>query len=199
MKRRRLLTLPAALAIATPSIAAPRDGVVRTRVDTELGVFVVEVNSAVAPVTVANYLAYVDRKLLDRAVVYRIVTPANQPPATRHSIEVVQWGLDSSDDESSPLPPIVHESTRATGLRHLDGTLSMARSLPGTASSEFFICIGDQPALDFGGGRNPDGQGFAAFGRVVDGMDVVRALYAKGEAAQRLSRSIRIRSVRRID
>lgn len=199
MRRRRLLALPVALAIATPSIAAPSGGVVRTRVDTELGAFVVEMNGAVAPVTVANYLAYVDRGLLDRAVVYRIVTPANQPPGTRHEIEVVQWGLDRDDDGSSPLPPIVHETTRATGLRHLDGTLSMARSQPGTASSEFFICIGDQPALDFGGGRNPDGQGFAAFGRVVDGMDVVRALYAKGEATQRVSRPIRIRSVRRID
>jgi peptidyl-prolyl cis-trans isomerase A (cyclophilin A) len=71
------------------------------------------------------------------------------------------------------LPPIAHETTRQTGLRHLDGTVSMARAQPGTANSEFFVCVGDQPALDFGGGRQPDGQGFAAFGRVVEGMDVI--------------------------
>jgi peptidyl-prolyl cis-trans isomerase A (cyclophilin A) len=97
-----------------------------------------------------------------------------------------------------PLPPIAHETTQQTGLRHLDGTVSMARAQPGTATAEFFVCIGAQPALDFGGGRNPDGQGFAAFGRVVEGMDVVRALHARGEADQYLARPIAIRSVRRL-
>jgi peptidyl-prolyl cis-trans isomerase A (cyclophilin A) len=74
----------------------------------------------------------------------------------------------------------------------------MARSTPGSAASEFFICIGDQPELDCGGGRNPDGQGFAAFGRVVAGQDVVRALHAKGQATQYLAPPIGVRSVRRI-
>lgn len=184
--------------MSTASIAAAPGGIVRTRVDSELGAFVIEVNSAVAPVTVANYLAYVDRALLDGASVYRVVTLRNQPLDTRYRIEVVQWGLDLPDDQAPPLPPIAHETTRATGLRHVDGTVSMARSQPGTASSEFFVCVGDQPELDFGGGRNPDGQGFAAFGRVVSGQDVVVALHSKGEAAQRLSQPIAIESVRRI-
>ena len=85
---------------------------------------------------------------------------------------------------------------RATGLRHLDGTLSMARDGPDTATGDFFICIGDQPELDFGGRRHPDGQGFAAFGRVVRGMDVVRAIQAAPADAQHLTPPVRILSAR---
>jgi peptidyl-prolyl cis-trans isomerase A (cyclophilin A) len=198
MRRRPVLALAAVAWIATRTSAGGPGTIVRTRVETALGAFDIEVDTAVAPVTVANYLAYVDRRLLDRASVYRVVTLANQPPDTRHKIEVVQWGLDLPDGQGPALPAIAHETTRETGLRHLDGTVSMARSQPGTATSEFFICIGDQPALDFGGGRNPDGQGFAAFGRVVSGQDVVKALHAKGQATQRLSPPIAITSVRRV-
>lgn len=193
MQRRDLLALAAALPLAAH--AAP--ATVRTRVDTPLGPFVVEVDPAVAPVTVANYLAYVDRRLLEQAWVYRLVTQANQAPDTAHKIEVVQWGLNLPDDAPPRLPAIAHETTRATGLRHRDGTISMARGAPGTATAEFFICIGDQPALDFGGGRNPDGQGFAAFGQVVQGMDVVRALHARAGAEQWLKAPIAIGPVRR--
>jgi len=182
---------------AASSRAAPR--LVRTRVETEAGAFVVEVDEEVAPVTVANYLALVDAKLLDGGAVYRVVTRANQPAATPHPIEVVQWGMNRPDGPPPPLPPIAHETTRQTGLRHVDGTVSMARAQPGTATTEFFVCIGAQPALDFGGQRNPDGLGFAAFGRVVAGMDVVRALHARGEADQYLARPVRISSVRRVD
>jgi len=107
-------------------------------------------------------------------------------------------GNDRPDDKPPPRPPIAHETTRQTGLRHLDGTVSMARAQPGTANSEFFVCVGDQPALDFGGGRQPDGQGFAAFGRVVEGMDVIRAVHARGEADQYLAQPIRVLSVRRV-
>ena len=193
-----MLALAAIACVQPRAFAATPATTVRTRVVTDLGAIDIEVDTAVAPATVANYLASVDRRLLDGASVYRVVTLANQPPDTRFRIEVVQWGLDLSDDTAPPLPAIVHETTRETGLRHLDGTVSMARSQPGTATSEFFICIGDQPALDFGGGRNPDGQGFAAFGRVVNGRDVVRALHAKGESVQRLASPIAIRSVRRV-
>jgi peptidyl-prolyl cis-trans isomerase A (cyclophilin A) len=191
MQRRRLLSLAALPLVANATTA------VRTRVDTPLGTFVVEVAPAVAPVTVANYLAYVDRGWLDKAWVYRLVSLANQPQSP-HKIEVVQWGLNLPDDAPPRLPAIAHESTRQTGLRHRDGTISMARGAPGTATSEFFICIGDQPALDFGGRRNPDGQGFAAFGQVVQGMDVVRALHARAGAEQWLKPPIAIGPVRRI-
>ena len=192
MDRRRLLALsalPLAAQAATP---------VHTRVDTPLGHFVIEVDPAVAPITVANYLAHVDQHLLDKAWVYRLVTRANQAPDTAHKIEVVQWGMNQPDDAQPRLPAIAHETTRQTGMRHRDGTVSMARGAPGTATSEFFICIGDQPALDFGGLRNPDGLGFAAFGQVVQGMDVVRALHARAGAQQWLKPPIAIGPVRRV-
>ncbi len=193
MQRRHLLSLA-----ALPLFAEAGSTTVRTRVDTPRGPFVVEVDSAVAPLTVANYLAYVDRHLLDQAWVYRLVTRANQTPDTPYKIEVVQWGLNLPDDAPPRLPAIAHETTRQTGLRHRDGTISMARGAPGTATAEFFICIGDQPELDFGGRRNPDGQGFAAFGQVVQGMDVVRALHARAGAEQWLKEPIAIGPVRRV-
>jgi peptidyl-prolyl cis-trans isomerase A (cyclophilin A) len=198
MYRRHLIALlPAALA-ASGSVWAQAPRTVRTRVATALGSFVIEVNPAVAPVTVANYLAYVDGGHLDGTSVYRLVNLANQTAETVYKIEVVQWGMNLPDDKAPPFPPIRHETTRETGLRHRDGTVSMARSTPGSAAGEFFICIGDQPELDFGGRRNPDGQGFAAFGQVVEGMDVVRALHARAGARQFLAEPIEVRTVRRI-
>lgn len=196
MQRRLLLSLPPVALLATRRVAAAP--ALRTRVETALGAFVIAVDPQVAPVTVANFLAYVDARHLDGGAIYRIVTLANQTPETKHKIEVVQWGMNTPDDKPAPFAPIVHETTRQTGLRHRDGTVSMARNGPGTATAEFFICIGDQPELDFGGGRNPDGQGFAAFGQVVEGMDVVRALHARGQAKQFLPEPIRVTRVRRL-
>jgi peptidyl-prolyl cis-trans isomerase A (cyclophilin A) len=198
MKNRRELLALAASSLLVSACAHTAPARVRTRVETPLGAFVIEVDPAVAPITVANYLAYVDGHFLDGGSVYRIVTLANQSPETKHRIEVVQWGMALDDDRKPPLPPIAHETTRQTGLRHRDGTVSMARNAPGSAAGEFFICIGDQPALDFGGGRNPDGQGFAAFGQVVEGMAVVRAIHARGEAQQFMPQRIPVRSVQRI-
>ena len=155
---------------ATPLMAAAAP--VRVRMVTDLGVIVIELFVDKAPISSANFLAYADKGLLDGGSFYRTVSPKNDNnPAT---ISVIQGGLNRDD---SPLPSIAHETTAATGLRHTDGVISMARDAPGSAGSEFFICLGDNPALDFGGARNKDGQGFAAFGRVVEGMDVVRAIH----------------------
>lgn len=197
MRRRHVLAL-ATLAASGRGALAQGAAPVRTRVTTELGAFTIEVAPYVAPVTVANYLAYVDGRHLDGGSVYRLVTLANQPPATAHKIEVVQWGMNLPEGQAPPFPPVRHETTRETGLRHRDGTVSMARSTPGSAAGEFFICIGDQPELDFGGRRNPDGQGFAAFGQVVEGMEVVRALHAKAGPKQFLDAPLAVRTVRRI-
>ena len=196
MRRRQILSLPGLAAL--PTIVASAQGTVLTEVDTALGRFVIAVDTAVAPVTVANYLAYVDARHLDNGAVYRIVNPANQPADTSYKIDVVQWGMNTPDEKPSPFAPIVHETTSMTGLRHLDGTVSMARNGPGTATAEFFICVGPQPALDFGGGRNPDGQGFAAFGQVVAGREVVQAIYGKAQVRQFIEPTIAVRSVRRI-
>jgi peptidyl-prolyl cis-trans isomerase A (cyclophilin A) len=168
ISRRHLLALAAALPLTA---AAPTP--VRVKMTTELGVIVLELYPDKAPVTVANFLAYADKHLLDGGSFYRTVSPRNDNnPAT---ISVIQGGLNRDD---SPLPAIAHETTKVTGILHTDGVISMARAAPGTAGSEFFICLGDNPALDFGGARNADGQGFAAFGRVVEGMSVVRLIHA---------------------
>lgn len=145
----------------------------RIQLDTEAGSIVLELYADKAPGTVANFLRYVDQKLYAGARFYRVVrldNQANNPV----KIEVIQGGL--QNDTTKALPPIPQETTQQTGLKHLDGTLSLARGQPNSGASEFFICINDQPALDFGGKRNPDGQGFAAFGRVVSGMEVVRRI-----------------------
>jgi peptidyl-prolyl cis-trans isomerase A (cyclophilin A) len=106
-------------------------------------------------------------------------------------IEVIQGGL-FSDEKIEKHPGIRHETTRETRLKHLDGTISMARNEPGTASTEFFICIGNQPELDFDGQRNPDGQGFAAFGKVIKGMDVVRKIQQLPDENQYLKEPVQI-------
>ncbi len=167
ISRRHLIALAAVLPL-TASGAAP----VRVRMVTDLGPIVIELYPDKAPITVANFLAYADQHLLDGGSFYRTVSPKNDNnPAT---ISVIQGGLNRDD---GPLPAIAHETTKVTGIRHTDGVISMARDQPGTAGSEFFICIGDNPALDFGGARNKDGQGFAAFGRVIEGMDVVHKIH----------------------
>ncbi len=109
---------------------------------------------------------------------------------------MIQGGLKDNDHPQS-LPIIIHETTAQTGILHKDGTISMARNEPGAASSEFFICINDQPQLDFGGRRNPDGQGFAAFGRVVEGMDVVRKIQSQPAQGQYLVRDMLILGIKK--
>jgi len=160
----------------------------RVCISTELGDIIVEVYPDRAPVTAANFLAHVKHGDYDNSVFYRVVRLDNQPD-NRVKIEVIQGGL-FYDELVDTIPTIIHETTRQTGLLHTDGVISMARNEPGSASTEFFICIGDQPSLDFGGDRNPDGQGFAAFGKVVKGMDVVRAIQQLPDNDQYLEKQV---------
>jgi len=141
-------------------------------IKTELGNISIELYPAKAPVTVANFLRYVDAHLYDSTNFFRAVTLNNQPKDSI-KIEVIQGG---DVDSAKAFAAIPLETTKQTGLHHKDGTISMARGKPATATSGFFICINDQPSLDFGGGRNKDGQGFAAFGKVIKGMDVVKKI-----------------------
>jgi peptidyl-prolyl cis-trans isomerase A (cyclophilin A) len=193
--------LASGAADAAPQEADPAaEPAPRVVIATELGTIVVEVLPDRAPVTAANFLAYADRGIYDRgsASFYRTVRldPDNQP-GNQVKIEVIQGGL-GFEEQPGALPPVAHETTEATGLRHLDGTVSMARDEPGSATSEIFICVGDQPELDFGGRRNPDGQGFAAFGRVVEGMEVVRAIHRRPADGQMLDPPVAIVGVRRV-
>jgi peptidyl-prolyl cis-trans isomerase A (cyclophilin A) len=162
---------------------------------TELGNIEIEVFADKAPVTAANFLKYVDEKRYTRTSFYRVVTPDNQPNDSIR-IQVIQGGLGFEENDQS-LPPIPHETTKETGILHKDGTISMARLQPGTASSEFFICIKDQPELDYGGKRNPDGQGFAAFGRVIRGMEVVMKIQLQSEEGQMLKVPVEILDIYR--
>ena len=144
--------------------------------ETDKGAIEVAVDSAHAPLSAANFLRYVDEKFYDGGTINRAVRPDN---TTRHDVEiqVIQFQIDRQRRREQ-FAPIPLERTSATGLKHVDGALSMARNGPDTATSSFSIVIGDQPEMDFGGKRNPDGQGFAVFGHVVKGMDVVKAIQA---------------------
>ncbi len=162
---------------------------------TAFGEIVVEIDTIHAPLTANNFLHHVKRKTYDGAVFYRVVRLDNQPN-NDVKIEVIQGGL-KDDEKIDRIPPIEHETTQVSGILHKDGTLSMARYTPGTASTEFFICIGDQPELDFGGRRNPDGQGFAAFGKVVSGMDVVRKIQRLKDEDQMLIDPVEIEVIQK--
>lgn len=166
-------------------------------IKTEFGDITIEVFENDAPITAANFLKYVDEGLFRGTTFYRIVTMDNQPN-DNIKIEVIQGGLGFTEGRKT-FPPIEHETTEKTGIRHKDGVISMARLQPGTASSEFFICVGDQPELDFGGRRNPDGQGFAAFGKIVSGMEVVKKIHQQPSENQMLNPPIRILDIIRVE
>ena len=160
---------------------------------TELGDMTVEIYTEQAPVTANNFLFHVERGDYTNSVFYRVVRLDNQPD-NQVKIEVIQGGL-FHETMLDTITPIIHETTQETGILHTDGIISMARMEPGSASTEFFICIGDQPSLDYGGKRNPDGQGFAAFGKVIRGMDVARAIQALPDEDQYLMDQVRIRDI----
>lgn len=164
-------------------------------IETDLGVIEVGLDGERAPGTVANFLKYVDAGAYAGGLFHRVVRMDNQPNDTVR-IEVIQGGINPALPTDDHLP-IAMERTSVTGLRHSDGAISMARFAPDSAVSDFFICIGDQPELDFGGRRNPDGQGFAAFGQVTAGMDVVRQIQSGATDGQSLAPPLRIQAIRR--
>jgi peptidyl-prolyl cis-trans isomerase A (cyclophilin A) len=198
--------LAVAVSVGAAAIATGQSGAtpVRVRVQTSLGDIVLELDPARAPKTTANFLRYVDAGHYDGGTFHRTVKMDNQPESPV-KIEVIQAGV-NRDKAKAGFEPIALERTNATGLRHVDGCVSMARGAPDSATSGWFICINDQPSLDFGGARNPDGQGFAAFGRVVSGMDVVRTIQQAPSSsnrttnteAQRLTPPIAITKVARV-
>jgi peptidyl-prolyl cis-trans isomerase A (cyclophilin A) len=166
-------------------------------IKTEQGNITLELYPEKAPITVANFLRYIKENRLRDATFYRTVTLDNQSD-NEVKIEVIQGGL-YEDEHPQMLAPIPHETTEMTGILHKDGVISMARNEPGTATSEFFICIGDQPSLDYGGNRNADGQGFAAFGKVIDGMDVVLKIQHSPAEGQWLKPRVKILGVELVE
>lgn len=195
--RRHLLAAAAALAAAGPALA--QQARPRVRLETEKGAIVVELAADKAPITVANFLRYVDSGRMDGAVFFRAVQAPGAP-----TVGFIQGGV---KDSAKLFPPIAHESTADTGLKHLDGTLSMARFAPGTAAADFSIMCGEAPHLDADPTAPGDNLGYAAFGQVVEGMDVVHTILGSptGGAAlnpvmqgQILDPPVRIVSARRV-
>jgi len=167
---------------------------VRCVIKTEMGNIKVELYAGKAPATVANFLKYVDNHLYDGSSFFRVCTPENEKNR-KVKIQVVQGG---DVPEGKEFAPITMETTQQTGIHHLDGTLSMARDTPNSATSSFSICVNDQPELDYAGKRNPDGQGFAAFGRVTKGMKVVRKIQAQKDKDQYLVNPVKIYTIKRL-
>jgi peptidyl-prolyl cis-trans isomerase A (cyclophilin A) len=192
--RRTLLALAISFAAAAAHAQSANPRVVIT---TAVGAITVELYADKAPITAANFLKYVDRKLYDGVTFYRASKPPGQ---TTNDYGSIQGGL--RDDAKKKLPPIKHESTLQTGLRHGDGIISMGRYAPGTAQADWVICVGDMSYLD----ATPTDPGFAAFGRVTDGMPVVRQILGmptdpnKGVGAMKgeiLVQPVKIISIRR--
>jgi peptidyl-prolyl cis-trans isomerase A (cyclophilin A) len=168
LARRTLLTGALALA-AGPALAQTDTGLVRIALKTSKGVITLDLNVGKAPITAGNFLRYVDRRLLDGTTFYRV----SQVKGVATPNGFIQGG---QRDAAKQLKAIAHESTLKTGLSHKDGTISMAARAPGEAKADFFICVGDQPSMD--ADAQTGAAGFAAFGQVVEGMDVVRAILA---------------------
>lgn len=175
----------------------PRNENPTLRFFTEKGSFDIVVYSGQAPITATQFLHCVNQQVFDQKAFYRTVKMNNQPN-NKVKIEVIQGGVGFFESDKNNLI-IPHESTEDSGLRHLDGTISMARADTGTASTEFFICVGDQPELNYGGKRNPDGYGFAAFGKVVSGMNIVRLIHKQPDTNQFFLTPVKIDSVRLIN
>lgn len=149
-----------------------------------------------APHSTRAILDYIDSGFYARSHFYRVLSEDNQTMGSAPA-SLIQAGLWGTREPRKYLKGIPHESTQTTGLSHLNGSLSLARQDTGTASSEFFICLGDQPDFDFGGENNPDGQGYAVFGRVSKGMDVVKKIYRRPEENQYFKPSVAIINIRR--
>ena len=189
----------AILILAFVSVAAgcDKESLVTVVFETDKGSIVVAVDTVAAPITASNFLRYVDSGFYEGGSFFRVVRMDNQP-ADSIFIEVIQGAANPALRDlffdSIPL-----ERTNITGLKHVDGAISMARGEPDSADHSIFFCIGDQPSLDFGGMRNPDGQGFAAFGQIIKGMEIVRMIQQGMTEQQTLMDPVRIQAVQRVD
>ncbi|MEO5996438.1 MAG: peptidylprolyl isomerase [Chitinophagaceae bacterium] len=170
----------------------------RIEIQTKSGEIEIELYADKAPLTVKTFLSYVDSGFFRNAFFYRVLNDNNQP-SDAFKANFIQGGIwKSARRRSETLKGIPHESTRQTQILHTDGVISLARLEPGTATTEFFICIGDQPGFDYGGANNPDKQGYAAFGKVIRGMDIVVKIYNEPEFDQAFDPLVPIFNVKRL-
>jgi peptidyl-prolyl cis-trans isomerase A (cyclophilin A) len=176
--------LAAALLLISCGSKSRKSDMPHVVIQTGYGDIELELYAKQAPKTVQAFLQYVDSGYYKNSQFYRVLTIENQP-SNAPKTELIQGGIWKTNYAlASTLQGIPHESTTQTGIEHKDGTISLARGAPGTAGSEFFICLGRQKGLDAGGENISDRQGFAAFGRVVKGMSVLRKIYKQRESEQ---------------
>ena len=164
-------------------------------IQSSIGNIEIELYADKAPKSVAAFLSYVDSGFYENTSFYRVLTDQNQPSDAFKS-NLIQGGLWRTGRRKN-LPGIPHEPTNQTGIQHKNGVISLARLDPGTATTEFFICIGNQPGYDYGGENNPDKQGYAAFGKVVKGMDIVNRIYQLNESDQYFDPPVPIYNIKR--
>jgi len=190
----------AAMLLATAGCATTSGdtGKPRVALDTTAGRIVVALDAGAAPISTCNFIGYVVFGDYDNGSFFRTVVRETNT-GNPNPIDVIQAATPRGSDDASR-PPIVLERTRDTGLRHVAGAISMARDGPDSATSSFFIVTEDTPSLDFGGARNPDGQGFAAFGQMVEGLEVARRIQKMpADAEEQLIPPVTIRSARLLD
>ena len=167
-------------------------------IETSLGDIEVELYVDKAPVSAGAFLSYADSGYYKNAAFYRVLNEENQS-MDAFKAALIQGGIWRTNHKLfASLKGIKHETTKQTGILHKDGVISLARQEPGTATTEFFICLDDQPGFDFGGENNPDKQGYAAFGKVVKGMNIVRLIYARPEDDQAFTPPIMIYDIVRL-
>ena len=189
-------------AVVDGSKTVSQPGRPRVRVETALGAFVLELDADHAPKTVENFLKYVDGGYYTGGRFHRATRPDNYvaAPPDRPPMQIIQGGInpDRAGEAKAAIPPVPLERTTVTGLKHVAGVVSMARGAEAdSGTSDFFILLDDQPSMDVGGKRYPDGQGFAAFGKVVEGLDVVKKINAQPVQGQNLNPPVPIRSIAR--
>jgi peptidyl-prolyl cis-trans isomerase A (cyclophilin A) len=174
---------------------SPNPDVPHVLIQTSAGDIEVELYLRQAPKTAGAFLSFVDSGFYKNGSFYRVLNDDNQVTGSPVS-NLIQGGIwRTNHSKAVSLPGVPHESTRDTHILHTNGVISLARDTPGSGTTEFFICVGDQPGYDFGGENNPDGQGYAAFGKVIKGMDVVRTLYARPESNQSFTPPIPIYNI----
>lgn len=188
--------LPTIFICTLLACSSPKSKYPHVEINTRFGDIEIELYPDKAPKSVAAFLSYVDKNYYKDGSFYRVLNTENQP-SDAFKAELIQGGIWRKKDKPT-VPGIPHESTAQTHILHTDGTVSFARMEPGTAGTEFFICLGDQPGFDYGGENNPDGQGYAAFGKVVKGMDVVRKIYGQPEDNQYFRPSVPIYDIVRL-
>lgn len=193
MKKQTFIKIKMIFILAVSFAFLSFNDVINCKIETTEGSILIELYPDKAPVTVANFLKYVDAGLYTNGSFFRVTTPENE--ASRAiKIEVIQGGKGEGKD----FDPIEIETTEKTGILHENGTISMARGGPNTATNNFFICINAQPELDFAGKRNADGFGFAAFGKVIQGMDIVKKIQSGENENQLLIEPVTIKSITRV-